>query len=278
MLLDLLKAVVLGTVQGITEFLPVSSTAHLIITEKLFKLDQNVYGLSFDMFINLGTLIAVIAFFWSDLKDIFGRMRLPSSKKPLSKQEKLPWLIILATIPVGLVGLALEKKIESDFRSLEVIVFSLIIVGILMILVERFSKPSTKAGEPTSLQIVLTSLSQCIALIPGVSRSGITISTAMALGVDRVTAARYSFMLSIPITLAATLSRLVKFGSAVVQGTVAGDVILFYCVGGLTSLIVSFLTLRFLMVYYKKHSLTSFAIYRFVLAAVLILVINRTAL
>jgi undecaprenyl-diphosphatase len=269
MIIHLLQAFVLGAVQGITEFLPISSTAHLIIGERLFSLDQNTYGLSFDMFTNLGTVIATIVFFWKDLVDIFGRLRLPSSSKPLSQDEKLPWTLLIATIPVGLAGLVLQKRIESDFRTFPIIAASLIIVGILMIWVEKKSK-HTQKSEPSTKQVFGISLSQIIAFIPGVSRSGITISTAMGMGFDRVAAARYSFLLSLPVTTAAIVLQLAKFGKGLSENGISGDVASFYIVGGLTSLIVGYLTIKFLLDFYRKYSLASFAYYRFALAAVLI--------
>lgn len=259
-----LQAIILGTVQGVTEFLPISSTAHLIITQKIFGLDQSTYGLTFDMFTNLGTILAVIIFFWKDLRVIFGDLRF---------SNKTPWLILLSTIPVGLVGLLLEKKIETSFRSLWVIVFTLVFVGFVMIAAEKFSK--FKSDKPKPWQIVITSLSQILALIPGVSRSGITISTAMFSGLDRVTAARYSFMLSLPITMAATAKKLLDFSGEIGSKNLPNDVIIFYVLGAVFSFITGYLTLQFLLKFYQKYSLTSFAYYRFILAGILILIISR---
>ncbi|MCC2631520.1 MAG: undecaprenyl-diphosphatase UppP [Patescibacteria group bacterium] len=275
MLFHYLQAIILGVVQGITEFLPVSSTAHLIIVQDLFNLDPATYGLSFDMFTNLGTVLAVIIFFWNDLKDIFGSLRLMPPGKMTGKQ-KLPWLIILATIPVGLIGMALESRIESDFRSLYVIATSLVVVGLVMIAAEKSAgrrKPKENV-TPRPFQVIWTGLSQAIALIPGVSRSGITISTGMFLGMDRVTAARYSFLLSVPITAAATLKKLADFGSEVSAGNVASDVLVFYFLGAITSFIAGYFTLRFLLSFYSRSTLTSFAYYRFALALVLIIMIQ----
>jgi len=177
MLPPLLQAVVLGAVQGVTEFLPVSSTAHLILLQRLFGLSQETYGLSFDMFTNLGTLAATVIFFRADLAGIFGRLRLPLGR-PLSAPEKLPWTILLSTIPVGLVGMLLQKRIETSFRTLPVIAASLAAVGLLMICVEMRGRHN-QTTEPRTSQVYGISLAQCLAFVPGVSRSGITISTAM---------------------------------------------------------------------------------------------------
>ncbi|MEI6477451.1 MAG: undecaprenyl-diphosphate phosphatase [bacterium] len=273
--MHIIQAIILGAVQGITEFLPVSSTAHLIITEKLFGLNQATYGLSFDMFINLGTIAAVLIFFWSDLRDIFGRLRLPSGAKPLAAKEQMPWLILGATVPVGLLGMLLQKRIETQFRSLSYIAASLVIVGILMIVAEVITWRRDHNVEPTPLQIVATALSQCLAFVPGVSRSGITITTGLFLGMDRVTAARYSFLLSVPITIAATGKKLLDFVSLIHSQGIAADVLAFYLVGAVVSFITGYFTLKFLLRFYTRYSLTSFAYYRFALALVLLILIAR---
>src|SRR5690606_36123739 len=160
-------------IQGVTEFLPISSTAHLIIFQRVFGLDPETYGLSFDMFTNLGTLSATVLFFRQDLADIFGRLRLPNTSRPLSTNEKLPWTILLSTIHVGLVGMLLQDRIESDFRSLYVVAFSLAAVGLLMLFVERYARHAQES-EPRTSQVYGISLAQCLAFLPGVSRSGIT--------------------------------------------------------------------------------------------------------
>ena len=273
----LLIAAILGSVQGLTEFLPVSSTAHLIISEKLLNVDQATYGLSFDMFTNIGTIAALLIFFWADLKELFGRLRLPKGK-PLSNDEKVPWYILLATIPVGLVGFLLEKRIETQFRSLLVIAISLAVVGILMILAENYSKKLTRVTNPTPVQVLLISLSQCLAFVPGVSRSGITISTAIFLKLDRVTAARYSFMLSIPITLIATLKKLLDFGKVIHTNGIEANVLTFYVIGALFSFVVGYFALKFLLKFYRNYSLATFAYYRIGLALVLIILIGKFGL
>lgn len=272
MLTHLLQAAILGAVQGISEFLPISSTAHLIIFEKLFKLDPVTYGLSFDMFTNLGTLLATFIFFRNDIKDLLSRLRIPSSSKPLTAAEKLPWTILLATIPVGISGVVLQDRIEHDFRTLPIIATSLVLVGIVMIVVERTARHS-QSTEPTTKQVFGISLSQIIAFFPGVSRSGITISTGMGMGLSRVTAARYSFLLSLPITTAAVALQLAKFGKSSLETGLAGEVIAFYMVGVAVSLLVGYATIKYLLDFYTKYSLATFAYYRFALAGILAILI-----
>lgn len=268
-MLHFLQAIILGMIQGITEPLPVSSTAHTAIIQRLFDLDQSIYGLTFDMFINIGTTTAVIAFFWKDLVRVFSSMRLPIRKK-LTTPERLPWIILIACIPAGLAGLILEKRIASDFRSPFVIAASLVIIGLIMILAERWST-GKGSSNPTENHLLQIGLAQALAVIPGVSRSGITISAGLLSGLDRVTAAEYSFFLSIPITLAAILKRLVEFVHQIRLHEVSVDVLTFYLVGAVASYITAYLTLRFLLAFYSRYSLKAFAWYRFALAGVILL-------
>jgi undecaprenyl-diphosphatase len=250
-----LQAIILGIIQGVTEFLPISSTAHLIISEKILGLNQDTYGLSFDMFINLGTVLAVIWFFRVKLLEI------------LHTPKRLG-IILVASIPAGLAGLLLENSIDGSFRSIDVIATSLIVVGLIMMAVEKLPH---REVTPRDSHILGMGVAQAIALIPGVSRSGITISAGMASGLNRVTAAEYSFLLSVPITAAAVLKRLIPFLSDVSAGSVAAPVLNFYIVGLIASTIAGYFTLKFLLDFYSRYSLTVFAWYRITLAILLLL-------
>ncbi|HET6386027.1 MAG TPA: undecaprenyl-diphosphate phosphatase [Armatimonadota bacterium] len=270
MLTHILQAAFLGLVQGITEPLPVSSTAHLVLFEKLFGWSKATYGLSFDMFINMGTTAAVISFFWSDLRKMARHFRLPGGD-PLNRQERLPWLIILASIPVGLIGLALEKRIATVFRSPLIIAYTLIGVGLLMFLAEWYARRQKHSKTASDKQVVGIGLSQALALVPGVSRSGITIATGLLYGLDRVEAAEISFLLSIPITLAAIGDRLVKFGLQLGRHLVSPNVLIYYIIGAIASWAAGFLTLRFLLRFYSRYTLATFAYYRIALGIVILL-------
>jgi undecaprenyl-diphosphatase len=263
---SIFQATILGAIQGITEFLPISSTGHLVIAQYFFGLDPKTFGLSFDMFTNIGTTSALLAFYWKDLLAIFSKLRLPS-KKAFTQEEKLPWWILGVTAVVGVAGLLLEDRIATDFRSLELIAWMLIIFGAVMLFAEKVGGKNA-TNQLSATQAWLVGLSQMIAFIPGVSRSGITISTGLFSGVSRAAAARYSFLLSVPIITAATFKRML---TASTELTITSDVAIFYLVGALSAGIFGYYSLRFLISYLQKYSLAIFAYYRFILGGILLL-------
>lgn len=265
-----LQAAVLGSVQGLTEFLPVSSTAHLFIFERLFGLSQSTYGLSFDMFTNLGTTLALIWYFRIDLWMLIKRLRLPRADAPLSRAEQMPWWILGVTVMVGAAGLALENRIATSFRSLSVIAAMLVLFGIVMLWAEAVAKKRGSQSELTTRPAYLIGLSQMLAFIPGVSRSGATISTGLFLGLSREEAARFSFLLSVPITLAAILKRMLTAVHEFQTTPPSSEVVWFYVVGLIFSTVVGYYSIRFLLAYVRRSSLAAFAYYRFLLAAVLL--------
>lgn len=259
--MDYLYAVILGIVQGLTEFLPISSTGHLILTERLFGLDPDTFGLPFDAAIQLGTTVAVVYFFRSDLWNLVRNFRQP-------QQQKLFAALVIATIPAIIFGLLLESQIESSFRQLEVIATTLLIGGVVFLLVERYAKSRKTAEQTTKLDALIIGLAQSVALIPGVSRSGATIVAGMLLGLDRAAAARFTFLLSVPIITLAGGKKLLD----VAQGGAGGrlDLVL---VGLVTAGIVGYLTIKYLLQFLATHKLNGFAYYRFVVVAILLLVI-----
>lgn len=266
-----LQALILGAVQGVTEFLPISSTAHLIIFEKIFHLDPKAYGLSFDMFINLGTVVAALIYFWKDLRSIFGSLRLKPLGSKYTQAELLPWRMIVVTLILAVIGFIFEKQISADLRSLPVIAGSLVVVAFLMMAAEKKLAENKKPSlQLDSTRTYLIGLSQALAFIPGVSRSGITISTGLFSGLNRVTAARYSFLLSVPITLAAIVKRLLTFESLIAKQGISHQILLFYTLGAISSGLVGFFSLKFLINYLNRHSLFPFAVYRLGLAFVII--------
>ncbi|MGE5455071.1 MAG: undecaprenyl-diphosphate phosphatase, partial [Methylocystaceae bacterium] len=191
--MSLIEAIIMGLVQGLGEFLPISSSAHLILVPWLFKWTDP--GLIFDIGLHLGTLIAVLVFFWQDwiklLKGAFGGTR--------STEGRLFWYLVLATIPGVLIGFMLESKAETVFRSPVLIAIMLIIMGVLLYWADQRGKKRVDL-ENIKLSSALTiGFSQALAIIPGVSRSGITMTTALLLGLKREEAARFSFLLSTPI-------------------------------------------------------------------------------
>lgn len=262
----LLQAAFLGIVQGITEFLPVSSTGHLTIAQHIFHLDQARYGLSFDMFTNIGTSVALIWYFRKDLWDIARSMRIPTSDNPLSQQEKLPWWILGATIIVGLAGFILEDTIATTFRSLPLIAATLFVFGIVMLIAEKVAEKTPRSQAMSIVQAYIVGLAQIVAFIPGVSRSGATISAGLFAGLDRAAAARFSFLLSAPITVAAIAKRMLSAGSEFSQTGIDAQLATFYVIGALTAGITGYYAIRFLLAYLQKYSLAAFAYYRFILA------------
>jgi undecaprenyl-diphosphatase len=269
--LEFLEAIFLGVVQGLTEFLPVSSSGHLLLGQYFLGMDQDRFGLTFDAAIHTGTVLAVISFFWRDLLRM-ARAFVMSLRGPNFEEtdQRMAYLILVATIPAGVVGLLFQGFFEGPaVRSPWLVSFNLVLVGVLFIVGEvvgRQNRTSDKLGFKEALAI---GLAQTVALFPGVSRSGGTITLGLFLGLRRDEAARFSFLMSVPITTAAALLSLADaFGS----GIDAGDALLFV-VGSVTSGVVGYLAIRFLLNYLTGHSLRVFAYYRFALAAVVVLLL-----
>ncbi len=259
--MDYLYAIILGIVQGLTEFLPISSTGHLILTERLFGLDPAVFGLPFDAAIQLGTTVAVVYFFRRDLLDLLKGFRQPDQRRLLAA-------LVIATIPALFFGLLLQSQIEGPFRQLPVIASTLAVGGVIFLLVERFATERKAAAQTTRLDALMIGLAQAVALVPGVSRSGATIVAGMLLGLGRAAAARFTFLLSVPIITIAGSKKLLD----VVQGGEGGrlDLVL---VGLLTAMVVGYLAIKYLLKFLASHRLDGFAYYRFVVAGILFILI-----
>jgi undecaprenyl-diphosphatase len=268
--LELVQAILLGVVQGLTEFLPVSSSGHLLLGQYFLGMDQDRFGLTFDAAIHTGTVLAVVSFFWRDLLRM-ARAFVESLKGPnlADRDQRMAYLILVACIPAGVVGLLFQNFFEEEVRSPWLVVFNLVLVGALFIVGEvvgRKTRTSDKLGFKEALGI---GLAQTAALFPGVSRSGATITLGLFLGLRREEAARFSFLMSVPITAAAALLSLADaFGS----GIDTHDALLFL-VGSITSGLVGYMAIRFLLAYLAGHSLLVFAYYRFALAAVVVVLL-----
>jgi undecaprenyl-diphosphatase len=259
--MDYFYALILGVIQGLTEFLPISSTAHLILGERLFGLDPEVFGLSFDAAIQLGTTVAVTYFFRADLYQLLRNFREPA-------QQRLFIALIVATIPALLFGVSLEHYISTSFRRLEVIATTLIVGAFLFFLIERLAKARKTAEQSTWFDALMIGLAQSLALVPGVSRSGATIVAGMALGLERAAAARFTFLLSIPIITIAGLKKLLD----VAQGGAGGRLDLI-AVGLITAAIVGYLTIKYLLRFLAHHRLDVFAYYRLLIGGSIVLVL-----
>ena len=268
-MLELVQAILLGVVQGLTEFLPVSSSGHLLLGQYFLGMDQDRFGLTFDASIHTGTVLAVVSFFWRDLLRMaaaFGGSLRGSSFGV--RDQRMACSILVACIPAGVVGLLFQNFFEDEVRSPWLVAFNLVLIGALFIVGEdvgRQTRTSDKLGFKEAIGI---GLAQTAALFPGVSRSGATITVGLFLGLRRDEAARFSFLMSVPITAAALLSLAEAFRS----GIDTGDVLLFL-VGSITSGVVGYLAIRFLLNYLTGHSLRVFAYYRFALAAVVVVLL-----
>jgi undecaprenyl-diphosphatase len=263
----LIEAIILGIVQGLTEFLPISSTAHLRIVPSLLGWADP--GAAFTAVIQLGTLAAVLIYFWKDLVTILSAWVKSLQGRP-SFEGRLGWGIVWGTIPIVLLGLAGKKYIEGSLRSLTVIASMLIIVGLLMLIAEKVSSHKRTFDSLSPRDGLFVGLWQCLALIPGASRSGSTITGGLFLGLDRAAAARFSFLLSVPSVFAAGIYEAVKERKAILGADLAPTVVATF-----VSFVVGYAAIAFLMAFLQKRSTMVFVIYRVALG-VLILVLIAT--
>jgi undecaprenyl-diphosphatase len=264
--LGYVEAIILGTVQGLTEFLPVSSSAHLILARALFGWDAEQLGMSFDVACHVGTLLAVVAYFRADLMAMAGAvpgmMRRPLW--PADGPGRQMRLIAAGTVPVVIAGLLLAGSIEETLRTPLVAACSLLVGAVLFLAVERVGTRTRGEASLTVLDAVIVGTAQAMALVPGVSRSGATITAGMFLGLRRDAAARFSFLLGVPAILAAALHEglhLVKAGMTAEQAGI-------FLVGMTVSAVVGYATVKFFLKYLVDHTLAVFAWYRIALAAI----------
>jgi undecaprenyl-diphosphatase len=260
--MNLFHAFLLGILQGLTEFIPVSSTAHLLIAQRLLGLPADDAAFSFNVLVQLGTILSLIVFFWKDLLAIFietlknlGGLR---DFKSLPENAKMGWYIVIATIPALLAGYLLKDAVEALFKTpmLEASI-RLFAAAILLTLAEAFGKRNRKLVSMTWLDALVVGLMQVIAVFPGASRSGTTISGGMFRGFDRPAAARFAFLMSVPVMLAAgAYEALDVFKMPNLTGFLP-----LLAVGFLTAAIVGWLAIKWLLNYLNKNSLYIFAAY-----------------
>ena len=259
--MQLLDAIILGLVQGFTEFIPVSSSGHLIIVGHFLNFQYS--GLAFDTALDIGTLVALYLFFAKDFYELGHDLVVGGPKR------KLAIYILLATIPGILAGVLIQHYAETVFRSSRLVAVNLIWVGIVMYLIDRYSKLDKQLGDFKLPQALAVGIAQAVALIPGISRSGITIITGRALGFDRVAATRFSFLLSAPIITGATLKVLVKSENLHALSSEP----LIYAAGITAAFVSGWFSIKFLIDYLSRHGLGIFAAYR-ILVGILILVLG----
>lgn len=264
-MIEILKAVLLGIVQGITEWLPVSSTGHMILVDEFVKLNFSPTFIStFLVVIQFGSILAVLLIFFKKLNPF------DSSKSKVEKKETLSlWAkVIVAVIPSGIIGILFEEDIDRLFFNSTTVALALIIYGVIMIVIEnRNKKPAISDFSQVSFKLALgIGLFQCLALIPGTSRSGSTIIGATLLGASRYVAAEFSFFLAIPTMFGASLLKLLKAGFVF-----SGFEWLVLGVGSVVAFVVSVIVIKFFMDYIKKHDFKAFGYYRIVLGIIVLL-------
>jgi undecaprenyl-diphosphatase len=262
---ELLEAVLLGVVQGLTEFLPVSSSGHLLLGQYFLGMDQDRFGLPFDAAIHTGTVLAVVSFFRKDLLAM-GRAFVRSLSHPdfSNVEVRLAYLVLVATVPAALVGFLFEDFFATEVRSPWVVVFNLVLVGLLFLVAESVGRKTRSASKLGPLGAFGIGLAQASALVPGVSRSGATITFGLFLGLKREEAARFSFLMSVPVTAAAAGLSLAQTAG---EGMSKHEAAMFLA-GSVSSAVVGYLAIKFLLRFLANHSLRVFAYYRFALAAV----------
>ena len=258
-------AILLGIVQGVTEFLPVSSSAHLILAREFFGWDAGTFGLPFDVACHVGTLIAVLAYFRNDITELVLASPRALSRNP-GPEGKRVRLIVAGTIPIAIVGLLFADDIETYLRGPLVAAIGLTIGAILLLVVERIG-PRTKGEESLTVPgAIAIGIGQASALMPGMSRSGTTIAVGMGLGLRREAAARFTFLMSAPAVTAAA----VKEAAELRHMPPDSSMVMLMAVGLVTSAVVGYLTVKYFLRFLGAHRLDVFAWYRLALAAVTI--------
>jgi len=263
--LDTVQVVFLAIIQGLTEFLPISSSAHLILPSTLLGWEDQ--GLAFDVAVHVGSLLAVLTYFRKDIRLLIVCWCRSLTGGQQTPESRLGWQIILATIPAGLAGLFLGDLIELHLRSIAVIAFTTIVFGILLGLSDKFSLRVKNLHQFTWRSALIVGCAQALALIPGVSRSGITITVALALGFDRIAAARFSFLLAIPVIV---LSGGYK-GMQLLQLTMVPwfDILL----GAVLSAVTAYCCIHVFLTWINRIGMLPFVVYRMILGTILIAIL-----
>jgi undecaprenyl-diphosphatase len=278
----ILQSAALGLVQGLTEFIPISSSAHLVIVPWLFGWSDPALGsLTFDAALHLGTLCAVVAFFASDWVRLIGawfrsvfRLRIDDSP-----DTRMAWYLLLACIPGGIAGVLFEGDVTTSFHvqpiprlSMILMAVALALLGGLLLLADRLGKqkrPFTKIGFVDAVTI---GLAQALAIFPGVSRSGATITAGLALGLEREAAARFSFLLSAPIIAGAGIKSLYELANGASSGAIPRSELIMFPVGFVVAAVSGFLCIKLLLSFLQRHSTRAFVYYRWALAALVLVV------
>jgi len=267
--LSTLEVIILSIIQGITEFLPISSSAHLILPSAIFGWEDQ--GIAFDVAVHVGTLLAVMLYFRQDIANLtVGWIKSLGGQH--STDSKLAWWVILATIPAGLAGLLAADLIETFLRSPWVLAITTIIFGLLLWLADATAKQQVSMEQMNWRQALIIGLAQAVALIPGTSRSGITMTAAMLLGLDKVSAARFSFLLSIPIIVLSGGYQASKLLSEPTQYDISGILL-----GMGLSFISALICIHFFLKIISRMGMLPFVIYRLLLGIGLLVFLSFNA-
>ncbi|MBI6546645.1 MAG: undecaprenyl-diphosphatase UppP [Cyanobacteria bacterium NC_groundwater_1444_Ag_S-0.65um_54_12] len=263
--MDIWNAIAFGVTQGITEFLPISSTAHLILLPAFFKWEDP--GLAFDVALHLGTFLAVAWYFWRDLVDLcsawFRSLHSPDLHN--DPQQRLAWFVLIGCIPGGLSGVLLEHYAESTFRNPLLIGMAMVGFGLLMALAELLGRRTLDEKTMKWRQALAVGLAQAIAIIPGASRSGVTITAGLLTGLEREAAARFSFLLGVPIVFGAVAYKVKDLFH------VNSDSQMTLLIGIVASTVMGYLSIKFLLAFLRKRSTGIFIVYRLLIGSMLVI-------
>jgi len=258
--MQILQAIFLGLIQGLTEFIPVSSSGHLVLAERLFNFE--ISGFVFDAVLNIGTIAALVIYFRNDLWQMLRSLWAGDSKR------RLVGFIAIATVPGVIAGMLLQDLAETTLRSEYIVVAMLSLVAILMLVVDKYLIRKRQLNQMKIKDSLAVGIAQALAFMPGTSRSGITITAGAALGFTREAAAKFSFYLAIPILSGGVLKVLIDNGFSDEVTSHLGS----YIAGTLAAFISGYIAVAFLIGYLKKHGLSIFAYYRLILAAIILLI------
>lgn len=263
--MDFIKAIIFGAVQGVTEFLPVSSSGHLVILHEFFSF-SNVDELAFDVMLHFATFLATLFFFRREAWSLLLAW-LKSLRGEKSENGRLAWLIILGSLPAVIFALLFDDWIETTWRSPYIVILMLILIGALFLVIEKYGRQIIGIKEINWRKSVLIGFGQALALIPGTSRSGITIIAGMSADLKREEAVRFSFLLSLPIVFGAAI----KKAPDIIGANLGLHSWLVLGLAFFSALFFGIITIKYLLIFVKNHRLSFFAYYRFLLAGALLL-------
>ncbi len=284
MIITLLQAIVLGIVQGVTEFIPISSSAHLIIVPWLFGWnDPALTSLPFDIALHLGTLLALLVFFAADWWRLIkaGVASIRERKIGADPDRRMAWFVVIGTLPGAVAGVLFESKIEALFHTpgapirTEAMITMALIIALLgggMLLADRLARHVKDLKGITFKDMLIIGFAQALAIFPGVSRSGATITAGLGLGLKRDAAAKFSFLLSAPIIAGAGLKSLLDVASELKSGTLGASDLGLFAAGFIAAAVAGYFCIRFLMNFLQRHSTDGFAYYRWGLAVLVVIV------